>query len=200
MCEPDWKGASLGSASYFGSLLTLPILPYLADKFGRKKIFVGGRICETILYSVLMYTTSWYIMFGVILGSGMLATSRYTIGITYLAELFPKKHQTSVISLVFAEAAFTYTFCTVFFWKLSKDWFSFVAIGYALCIVTLCLSFLVPESPRALFSLGKIEQGKKALDFIAKVNRKQAFDWNKIDLSVVHRYLANAQGKFEVYQ
>ena len=88
----------------------------------------------------------------------------------------------------------------MFFWKLSEDWFNFVAIGYSICVVTLCLSFLVPESPRALFSLGKIEQGKIALDFVAKVNRKPAFDWNKIDLSVVHRCLANERGKFEFHQ
>jgi len=92
MCEPDWKGAMLGSAGFFGQLLTLPILPLLADKFGRKNFFLGGRVIETILFSVLMYTTNWFVMVGVMLGFGMLATSRLTIGITYLVELFPKKH------------------------------------------------------------------------------------------------------------
>ena len=47
---------------------------------------------ELILYSVLMFTTSWYVMVGIMLGFGMLAVSRMTIGITYLVELFPKKH------------------------------------------------------------------------------------------------------------
>jgi len=87
--------------------------------------------------------------------------------------------------------------CTLYFWKLGKDWFNFVAVGYVICIVTLILSFFVPESPRALFTLGKIEEGKKALDFIAKVNRQPAFDWDKIDLSVVHRCLEKSQGRFE---
>jgi len=197
MCEPDWKGAMLGSAGFFGQLLTLPILPLLADKFGRKNFFVGGRIIETILFSVLMYTTNWFVMVAVMLGFGMLATSRLTIGITYLVELFPKKHQTCMLSIFFTESSLTYIMCTLYFWKLGKDWFNFVAVGYVTCVVTLILSFFVPESPRALFTLGKIEEGKKALDFIAKVNRQPAFDWDKIDFSVVHRCLEKSQGRFE---
>ena len=157
MCEPDWKGALLGSAAFFGTLLTLPILPPLADKYGRKNIFVAGRIIELILYSILMVTKDWYVMLGVMLGFGMLATTRLTIGITFLVELFPKKHQTSVVSFLFTEWSLIYIMCTLFFWKLGKDWFTFVAIGYVLCLVTLFMSFFVPESPRALFSLGKIE-------------------------------------------
>ena len=136
-------------------------------------------------------------MVGIMLGFGMLAVSRITIGITYLVELFPKKHQSSVVSLLFTESSLIYIMCCLYFWKLGKDWFNFIAIGYALSIVTLILSFFIPESPRALFTLGRIEEGKKALDFIAKVNRKPAFDWDKIDLAVVYRCLKTTQGRFE---
>ena len=196
MCEPDWKAAFLGSAIFFGQLLTLPILPPLADKFGRKKFFIGGRCIEFVLYTILMFTTNWFVMVGLMLGFGMLATSRLTIGITYLIELFPKKHQANIVSLFFTETSLIYIMCTIYFWKLGKDWFNFLFLGYLICILTLILSCFVPESPRALFYLGKIEEGKKALDFIAKVNRKPAFDWDKIDVSVVHRYLEKTQGRF----
>jgi len=48
-----------------------------------------------------MLTKNWFVMVGVMLGFSMLATTRLTIGITYLVELFPKKHQTSVVSFLF---------------------------------------------------------------------------------------------------
>ena len=90
MCEPDWKAAILGSLLLFGMLITLPILPCLADRYGRKKFFIAGRIAEFLMYSVLMFTTSWYVMAAIMFGFGMTSTTRLTIGITYLIELFPK--------------------------------------------------------------------------------------------------------------
>ena len=196
MCEPDWKGAILGSALIFSQLLTLPILPPLADKYGRRHFFLGGRLFEMILYTILMFTESWYVMLGVMIGWGLASTTRLTIGLTYLVELYPKNQQTRIIVFCFSESAVIYILCTVYFWQVGKDWFNFVAVGYTLCILSLIVSFMVPESPRTLFALGRIEEGKNALDFMAKINRRPAFDWNKIDLSVVHRCLENQKERF----
>ena len=160
MCEPDWKPALLGSLLFFGMLITLPILPCLADRYGRKRFFIAGRIVEFLMYSVMMFTTSWYIMAAIMLGFGMTSTTRLTIGITYLVELFPKKRQTTLLVVFFSESALTYTLCTIYFWKLGKDWFDFVVVGYTVCAIALMLSFLIPESPRTLFALGKIDEGK----------------------------------------
>ena len=177
MCEPAWKGALLGSSTLFGKLLTLPILPPLADKYGRRRFWVAGRILECILYSVLMFTRSWTVMLCVMTGFGMMSTTRLTIGITYLQELFPKSHQTYILVTMFVECALIYVACTLYFWIISKDWFSFVLIGYILCILTTLVTFLVPESPRLLFSLGHIEQGKATLDRIAWYNCMKPLDW-----------------------
>ena len=196
MCEPDWKGAILGSVVILAQLLTLPILPTLADKYGRKIFFISGRIIELLCYSILMFTTSWYVMLGLMIGFGLTSTTRLTIGITYLVELYPKRLQTKILSVFFSESSLTYIICTVYFWKMGKDWFNFVAVGYTLCILSLIVSFFVPESPRTLFALGRIEEGKKALDFMAKINRMPAFDWDKINLSVVHRCLENQKERF----
>lgn len=83
MCEPDWKGALLGSISLFAMLISLPVLPPLSDKFGRKWFFIAGRFVECILYTVLMFTESWLVMLMVMGGFGLTSTARLTIGLTY---------------------------------------------------------------------------------------------------------------------
>lgn len=152
MCEPDWKGAILGSCTLWGMLLTLPILPPLADKYGRKKLFFTGRLIDSILYSVLMTTESWAVMLFVMTGFGMCATMRLTIGVTYLLELFPKKTQTRVIVFHFCEASLVYAAYTVYMWMFGNNWFDFVLVGYTLSLLTLCMLYFIPDSPRLLLS------------------------------------------------
>ena len=96
----------------------------------------------------------------------------------------------------FSESSLTYILCTIYFWKVGKDWFDFVAVGYTICFISLILSFLIPESPRTLFALGKIDEGKQALDFIAKVNHQTPISWDEVDCSVVHQRLANPKDRF----
>ena len=184
MCEPAWKGALLGSCGLWGMLLTLPILPPLADKYGRKKFFIAGRLIESVLYTVVMTTESWAVMLCVMMGFGLCSTTRITIGLTYLLELFPSKAQTRTVVINFTEATAIYASYTVYMWMFGKNWFDFVMVGYILCLLTVCMSFFIPDSPRLLFSQGRIEEGKRALDFIVKVNCKPAIDWSKIDLSI----------------
>jgi len=183
MCEPDYKGALLGSISLFAMLATLPFLPPLADKYGRKWVFVVGRFIECILFTILMSTSSWTLMMAVMAGFGMTTTTRMTVGITYMQELFPTHRQVLILVMFWVEGSLIYMLCTIYFWKISKDWFNFVLIGYILCILTTGLSLIVPESPRLLLAQGRIEEFKKALDFVAKVNFRPKFDWSKIDLT-----------------
>ena len=187
MCEPAWKGALLGSISLFAMLATLPFLPPLADKYGRKWFFVGGRIVECILYTVLMSTSSWTVMLAVMGGFGLTATTRMTIGITYMQELFPTNRQVLILVMFWCEGSLIYMACTIYFWKVSRDWFNFQLVGYILCLLTTALSFFMPESPRFLLAHGRIEEFKKAIDLVAKINFRTKFDWSKIDLTSAKR-------------
>ena len=51
----------------------------------------------------------------------------------------------------------TALFGVLYFAVLSKDWFGYVAIGYAMQICGTVLAFFIPESPKYLFKKGEIK-------------------------------------------
>lgn len=54
--------------------------------------------------------------------------------------------------------ACTYLFATLYFWKVSNDWYYFAMVGYALNLFTAVGAWLLPESPRYLCEKGRVEE------------------------------------------
>merc|ERR1711933_664870 len=65
-----------------------------------------------------------------------------------------------------------YFIATIYFWKVSKDWYNVVFIGYIMTAIGFLGSLLLPESPRLLVELKRIDEAKLALDTIARWNNK----------------------------
>ena len=55
------------------------------------------------------------------------------------------------------------------------------------------MAIVIPESPRMLFALGKIEEGKRAINFIAKLNCRKPLQWDqeKSLHRIIHLYKKN---------
>ena len=70
-----------------------------------------------------------------------------------------------------------YIIATIYYWKISKQWIWFSLIGFVWNVISATLTFLVPESPRFLLSIGKIDEAKAALEKIARWNKKELLNW-----------------------
>ena len=46
---------------------------------------------------------------------------------------------------------------TVYFWKIDKHWFWYALIGYAWQIICVVGLYFIPESPRYLVKIGKLD-------------------------------------------
>lgn len=68
--------------------------------------------------------------------------------------------------------ACTYLFATLYFWKVSKDWFSFALVGLVLNLISAAGAWFLPESPRYSIEKGNIEELKETMSVIANVNEK----------------------------
>ena len=63
---------------------------------------------------------------------GMASSLRGNIGYIYLMELMPKSKQTLVGTCYAVGEAMVYFIGTIYFWKISKDWYYLTMIGYAM--------------------------------------------------------------------
>ena len=96
MCEPDWKAALLGTAFCLPWCFVLLVVPKLADKWGRKWIYIGSRITDCFLYAVVLFTKDYYVMICAIAGFGLCAGGLVNVGTVFLGEWFHTRSQTMI--------------------------------------------------------------------------------------------------------
>ena len=66
----------------------------------------------------------------------------------------------------------TYMIATLYFIRISKDWFWFVMIGYLWNFLSVIGAWFLPESPRYLCEKNQIYELERSLKVIAKINGK----------------------------
>ena len=155
MCEPEWKGGLLGTAFYFSWCLALLVIPRLADKIGRKWLFLVSRLVECVLFLATLCIRSYWGMFALLCALGVAAAGRINVGTVFMTEWCQRKHQTKVHMLSQTGLSITLLSCVIFYWVVSDETMYVSGFGYVLCLVTTGLAFVVPESPRLLVAQGK---------------------------------------------
>ena len=85
-----------------------------------------------MLYTILIFTKSFYMMLFTIFCFGLLASIRQVIGWVYFMELFPKSNQTTVACTFTIIDGLTYMVVCVYFWAVSKHWFYIIFVAYIL--------------------------------------------------------------------
>ena len=172
MCMPRWEVGMLGTVYFIGWASTLLWLPRFGDKFGRQKVFATGMTLTLIMYTLLLWTTNYYVMLGSIFAQGTLTSIRINVGWIYLIEMMPKHVRTRIGTFYGSLDACVYLMATIYFWKIGKDWFYFGLIGYVLCIISAVGAWFLPESPLYLCEKGQMYELERSLKAIAKLNGK----------------------------
>ena len=142
MCRPEWQVSALSSAYFIGCGVTLLWLPRFADIYGRKKMYTLGMVLQVIFYTAIMFTRNYYVMLISIFIFGTLISFRNSIGFIYFLELVPKKNRAAAGTAYCVIDGLVYPFLVIYFWKISKDWFWLLLIGYAFQIMGCICSFL----------------------------------------------------------
>lgn len=181
MCEPDWKAGLLGTVLYVFWCVSLLIVPHQADRFGRRWLFLGSRLAETGLYLAVLIVTEYWTMLGVMVALGLCAAGRVNVGTVYVTEWFPRKNHTALHMLFAGEVALGYLGFALYFWFWGNDTMKVSLFAYALCLISLILTFMIPESPRFLAAKGRVQEFKSAIDRMAWFNRC-VIDWNDEEL------------------
>ena len=116
MCEPDWKAGLLGTILYIFWCISLLVVPRLADRFGRRWLFLSSRLVETFLYSAVLLINDYWTMIGLMVALGLCAAGRVNVGTVYVTEWFPRKNHTALHILFAGETSIGYIGFALYFW------------------------------------------------------------------------------------
>lgn len=158
-CATDYTMGLFGSMFFAGAFIGSFILPRLADLFGRRPIYLGGLCLYASTALCYPFSKSLYFNYILIFLGGISESARYYVGFVYLQELVPKYMQTYSGLMIFIVHAIAKILYDLSFYKISKD------VVY-ICIVSICFVFsaitsvllIIPESPRYLYSKGKVRE------------------------------------------
>ena len=132
MCKPTWVSEFLGSIFFIGFACTTLWLPRLADKMGRRNIFVIGVIIQTILYTSLAFTNQLYVMLATIFGFGMVSSISWMVSFVYFLELMPSKYHDLATTTWSIADSLVYTVNVCYYWFISNEAEPLIYFAYGL--------------------------------------------------------------------
>ena len=127
--------------------------------------------------TVMLMTSSLDVMLACCFSMGLLTAQRVMVGYVYLVEMLPVKSATITVTSWFMFEGLVCAFAPFYFWKISKNWVTLLYCGYSICIMSIVCTMILPESPKLLIELGRLDEAKKSLERIAKLNGK-ALQWD----------------------
>ena len=86
MCEPKWKIGLIGSCYFFGLICTVIIVPWIADKHGRKLVNVISHIVFICAAIGLVFARDLTTLFILIFICGATFGGKIVVGINHLLE------------------------------------------------------------------------------------------------------------------
>ena len=75
-CRSDAEIGLLGSATFAGWVITLTFVPRLSDIYGRKIVYRIGMVIQLLGFTILMFTSNFWVAVSALFLNGMCCTVR----------------------------------------------------------------------------------------------------------------------------
>jgi len=92
-CRSSGEVGLIGSMLFAGWTFAAFIFPRLADIYGRRLIFMGSMLIQTLSYVGLYFSTNIYVTYVFMFFFGTASVGRCSVGYLYLMEILPKGQQ-----------------------------------------------------------------------------------------------------------
>ncbi|XP_048399471.2 organic cation/carnitine transporter 2-like [Stegostoma tigrinum] len=170
VCGNDWKGPFSMSVFFMGVVIGSLIWGQLSDRFGRKIALFGTVAIRTGFSLLQVFSPNWelFCIFNFFVGSGQNSNyvTAFVLGSELLGKSIRNKFCALGIGISFACGYMFLPFVAYFIrgWRMLLLAMSFVGFLY------IPMWWFIPESPRWLIPMGRIQEAEKILQNIAKKN------------------------------
>uniref|UniRef100_A0A8C5PLH6 Major facilitator superfamily (MFS) profile domain-containing protein n=1 Tax=Leptobrachium leishanense TaxID=445787 RepID=A0A8C5PLH6_9ANUR len=170
--EESYK-VNLASSLYFGGLLVGNLLfGPLSDKHGRKPVYLTGLVLDIIFSYVTALAPTYEIFALSRLFVGMTNGGMSLVTFVLTQEYVGKSYWAltgSLTNLMFAVGIAFYALLGYYI----RNWRTLAFVANSPGIVFFLLSFLLPESPRWLYSQGHVAKAEDVLQYMARGNGRE---------------------------
>lgn len=153
------------------------MLSKYGDTMGRIKLIRIGFTLSVILYAIMIYVIHYKVaLYFILFLLGILACIRLNFSFIYGSEIIKTTHSTVICSFYNFFDGLTMMQASIYFKYISNDWFYLYWYFLSICIIGTVISYLMPESPRYLISIGDFKRARESFEFIAKLNGNKPLD------------------------
>lgn len=157
----------IGASTLIGIFVGAPIVGYLTDRFGRKRLFTLDVVAFVILgLAQLVVANAWELLV-IRLLLGVAIGAEYAIGAAMMAELSPSKGRGTRLSYLQVCWYVGFLLAVVLGYALTSagvPWRVILATSAAPALLTLVLRYGLPESPRWLLSRDRVEEARRIVN------------------------------------
>jgi putative MFS transporter len=165
--SPVWTGL-VGASALVGIFIGSPVVGYLTDRFGRRKLFVIDIAAFVALGILQAFVTEPWQLFVLRLLLGISIGAEYAIGAAMLAEFAPSHGRGRRLSFLLVSWYTGYLVSVVAAYALVDlagwNWRWVLSTSAVPALVVLVLRHGLPESPRWLVRHGRIDEARRVVD------------------------------------
>ncbi|XP_013390539.1 solute carrier family 22 member 3-like [Lingula anatina] len=172
VCDKNFLAETAQAIFSFGILLGDLLFGFLADRYGRRKIFFGTLAGTAVVGSVAMFSPNVYIFLVFRFFLGTLTVGFWLTGYLLILEIFPPKQRTYFGIL----AAFGWNsgaLTMALFGYLIRDWKTLQLVISLPALAGVLVWWFVPESVRWLLARGRQGEAQQLVYNMVKFNNKK---------------------------
>ncbi|CDQ89542.1 solute carrier family 22 member 5 [Oncorhynchus mykiss] len=174
VCDNEWKTPFASSTLFVGFLIGSLLSGQLSDRFGRKKVIFISLVAQLVSVLIQAFSPSWEvfcIMFTFVGASQIsLYISAFVLGTEVLSKSMREVFTTLGAFLHYCIGYMTLPWIAY----AMREWRTLLIILSSVSVVYIPLWWFIPESPRWLYSQGRVEEAEAILRDAAKRNRVTA--------------------------